>query len=183
MFSYFTYGVAATEVEIDTLTGDHVVRRADVIMDIGTSINPAIDIGQIEGAFTQGQGWSTIEEPLISSTTGVLLTRGPGGYKIPGFRDIPVDFRVRVISDSKNPYAVHSSKAVGEPPLFLGASVFWAIREAVKAARVENGFAAESFSFDCPATSERIRMACQDKITEFARTERGLNEKSWSCVA
>ena len=78
MFSYFTYGVACTEVEIDTLSGDHVVLSSHMIMDIGTPINPTIDIGQIEGAFTQGQGWCTIEEPLVSPTTGFLLTRGPG---------------------------------------------------------------------------------------------------------
>ena len=78
MFSYFTYGAACTEVEIDVLSGDHVVLRSDIIMDIGRSINPAIDVGQIEGAFVQGQGWCTIEEPLVSPTTGFLFTRGPG---------------------------------------------------------------------------------------------------------
>ena len=135
MFSYFTYGAACTEVEIDTLTGDHIVLRADVLMDIGRSLNPAIDVGQIEGAFVQGQGWSTIEEPLFSPTTGFLLTRGPGLYKIPGFKDIPVDFRIRFMDGVRNSRAIHSSKAVGEPPLFLGASVYFAIREAIKAAR------------------------------------------------
>ncbi|KAI8847735.1 molybdopterin binding aldehyde oxidase/xanthine dehydrogenase [Chytridium lagenaria] len=158
MFSYFTYGGACTEVEIDTLTGDHVVLRSDVVMDIGTPINPAIDIGQIEGAFAQGQGWCTIEEPLISPTSGFLFTRGPGGYKIPGFRDIPVDFRVRIVQGSRNARAVHSSKAVGEPPLFMGASVFYAVKEAIKAAR-ENGLTG-FFRLDSPATSERIRTSC-----------------------
>jgi xanthine dehydrogenase/oxidase len=83
MYSYFTYGAACTEVEIDVLTGDHVVVRADLVMDVGTPINPVIDVGQIEGAFVQGQGWTTIEEVLISSRSGGLITRGPGGYKIP----------------------------------------------------------------------------------------------------
>lgn len=92
-------------------------------------------MGQIEGGFVQGQGWCTIEEPLISPVTGALLTKGPGAYKIPGFRDIPVDFRVRFIRGSRNVHAVHSSKAVGEPPFFLGASVFYAIREAIKSSR------------------------------------------------
>jgi xanthine dehydrogenase/oxidase len=119
MFSYFTYGAACTEVEIDTLTGDHVVMRSDVIMDIGRSINPAIDVGQIEGAFVQGQGWCTIEEPLVSPSTGFLLTRGPGLYKIPGFKDIPVDFRIHFLEGVRNSRAIHSSKAVGEPPFFL----------------------------------------------------------------
>jgi xanthine dehydrogenase/oxidase len=80
-------------------------------------------------------GWCTIEEPLISPTTGFLFTRGPGAYKIPGFKDVPMDFRVTVMKGSKNKRAIHGSKAVGEPPLFMGASVFFAIKEAVKAAR------------------------------------------------
>ncbi|KAJ3065963.1 hypothetical protein HK102_007769 [Quaeritorhiza haematococci] len=182
LFNYFTYGAACTEVEIDTLTGDHVVLRSDIVMDIGKSINPAIDIGQIEGAFIQGQGWCTLEEPLISPTTGFLLTRGPGTYKIPGFRDIPVDFRVRIIKGVKNVRAIHSSKAVGEPPLFLGASVFWAVREAVKAAREENGLPGY-FRFDSPATSERIRMACGDKLAAMAKTVAKEGEKPWSIRA
>ncbi|TPX38095.1 hypothetical protein SmJEL517_g00330 [Synchytrium microbalum] len=156
MFSYFTYGAACCEVEVDTLTGDHVVLRADVVMDIGRSMNPAIDIGQIEGAFAQGQGWSTLEEPLVNPSTGVLLTRGPGAYKIPSLRDIPADFRIRIVKGSRNVRAVHSSKAVGEPPLFLGSSVYFAIREAIKAARKENGLSDDWFHLPVPATAERI---------------------------
>lgn len=146
MFNYFTYGAACTEVEIDVLTGDHAVIRSDIVMDIGKSLNPGIDIGQvilllsgsyfkIEGAFLQGQGFCTIEEPLISPVTGMLLTRGPGTYKIPGTKDVPLDFRVKIMKNSVNTRAIHSSKAVGEPPFFLGGSVFFALREAVKAAR------------------------------------------------
>ena len=135
MFSYFTYGAACTEVEIDTLTGDHVCLRSDIIMDIGRSLNPSIDVGQIEGAFVQGQGWCTIEEPLISPLNGRVLTRGPGNYKIPGFKDIPADFRVTFLKGARNARAIHSSKGVGEPPLFLGASVFFAIKEAIIDAR------------------------------------------------
>jgi len=180
MYSYFTYGAACTEVEVDILSGDHSVLRSDLVMDIGTSINPAIDIGQIEGAFAQGQGWCTIEEPLISPTTGTLLTRGPGAYKIPGFRDIPVDFRVRIVKGSRNVRAIHSSKAVGEPPFFLGASVFYAIRDAVKSARAENGVGDDHFIMDCPATSERIRLACGDKIALMSATVAKKGEKPWS---
>ncbi|KAJ3223049.1 hypothetical protein HK099_001576 [Clydaea vesicula] len=182
MYSYFTYGAACTEVEIDVLTGDHSVIRSDLVMDIGKSINPSIDIGQIEGAFTQGQGWCTIEEPLISASSGVLLTRGPGLYKIPGFRDIPVDFRVRLIKGSRNSRAIHSSKAVGEPPFFLGASVFFAIREAIKDARKENGIE-DYFVLDCPATSERIRMSCVDNLTKLAATPLKDGEKPFSIRA
>ena len=87
-----------------------MIIRTDIVMDIGKSMNPAIDIGQIEGAFVQGLGWCTIEEPLISPHTGQVLTRGPGVYKIPGFRDIPADFRVRIMKNAKNSRAIYSSK-------------------------------------------------------------------------
>ncbi|KAL5036700.1 hypothetical protein BDV3_005886 [Batrachochytrium dendrobatidis] len=183
MFNYFTYGAAVTEVEIDTLTGDHVVLRSDINMDIGCPINPAIDIGQIEGAFTQGLGWCTIEEPLVSATTGFHITRGPGMYKIPGFKDIPADFRVTVMDGVRNERAIHSSKAVGEPPLFLGASVFFALREAIQAARIENGASAEHYRLDSPATSERIRIACNDVFVRQASTPLKETELPWSVAA
>jgi xanthine dehydrogenase/oxidase len=178
MFSYFTYGVACTMVEIDTLSGDHVILSSDIIMDIGRPINPLIDIGQIEGGFTQGLGWCTIEEPLINKS-GFLLTRGPGLYKIPGFKDIPVEFNVTVMDQVQNDKAIHSSKAVGEPPLFLGASCFFAIREAIQAARVEYGLSREHFRLDSPVTSERLRMACMDEFTARSRTPLLPGERAW----
>ncbi|KAJ0175481.1 hypothetical protein K1T71_008640 [Dendrolimus kikuchii] len=163
-FNYFTYGVACTEVEIDCLSGDHQVIRTDIVMDLGESINPAIDIGQIEGGFVQGYGLFTMEE-LIYSPTGTLYSRGPGAYKIPGFGDIPLEFNVSLLKGAPNPRAVYSSKAVGEPPLFLACSAFFAIKEAIKAARADAGVPLE-FRFDSPATSARIRMACEDHITK-----------------
>ncbi|KAJ3256861.1 hypothetical protein HK103_005105 [Boothiomyces macroporosus] len=178
MFSYFTYGACCAEVELDTLTGDHIVQRADVIMDIGRPINPAIDVGQIEGAFVQGMGWSTIEEPLYSPTTGFLLTRGPGLYKIPGFKDIPVVFNVTVMDGVRNTRAIHSSKAVGEPPLFLGAAVMFALREAIKAARAEQGIGGY-FRLDSPATSERLRLSCVDEFVSASKTDLLPGEKPW----
>lgn len=108
-FNYFTYGVAVTEVEIDCLSGDHQVLRSDIVMDLGESLNPAIDIGQIEGGFVQGYGLFTIEE-LIYSPTGTLYSRGPGAYKIPGFGDIPLEFNVSLLKGAPNPRAVFSSK-------------------------------------------------------------------------
>nr|QEO19119.1 rosy [Mesovelia mulsanti] len=164
-FNYFTYGAACSEVEVDCLTGDHQVIRTDIVMDLGESLNPAIDIGQIEGAFVQGYGLFTIEDPVFSPT-GVLYSRGPGAYKIPGFSDIPAQFNVSLLKGAPNPRAVYSSKAVGEPPLFLASSVFFAIREAVEAARKDAGHD-EWFSFDSPATAASIRMACIDNITEM----------------
>lgn len=170
-FNYFTQGVACTEVEIDCLSGDSRIVRADILMDLGQSINPAIDIGQIEGAYVQGFGWCTMEELIWGDSqhtwvrTGQLFTRGPGTYKIPAFNDVPNDFRVHLM-DKSNKYAVHSSKAVGEPPFFLSCSAFFAIRSAIKAARQTRGLN-DYFVLNLPATSERIRMACSDDISNL----------------
>ncbi|KAJ3383778.1 xylitol dehydrogenase [Lobulomyces angularis] len=163
--NYFTYGAAVTEVEIDVLTGAHTVMRTDILMDVGKSINPALDIGQIEGGFIQGLGWCTIEDPLISSKTGKAKTICPDSYKVPGTKDIPLDFRVSLLKGSTNKRAVFSSKGIGEPPLFLGTSVFFAIRSAIQASRIENNKNVE-FTLNPPATSEKIRMLCEDNITD-----------------
>jgi xanthine dehydrogenase/oxidase len=119
MFFYFTQGVAAAEVEIDTLTGDWTTRRADIKMDVGRSINPAIDYGQIEGAFVQGQGLFTTEESLWQRSTGGIATRGPGNYKIPGFRDIPQVFNVSLLKDVnwENLRTIQRSRGVGKFPV------------------------------------------------------------------
>ncbi|XP_033106622.1 xanthine dehydrogenase/oxidase-like [Anneissia japonica] len=162
-FNYFTFGVAVSEVEVDCLTGDHVVLRTDIVMDVGDSINPAIDIGQIEGGFIQGYGLFTLEEHRWSPS-GQLLTKGPGFYKIPGFTDIPVEFNVSLLSGVPNKRAVCSSKAIGEPPLFLASSVFYAIKDAILSARHDAGTEG-IFRLDSPATAERIRMACADQFT------------------
>ncbi|XP_044734531.1 xanthine dehydrogenase isoform X2 [Chrysoperla carnea] len=162
-FNYFTYGFASTEVEIDCLTGDHKVLKTDIVMDLGESLNPAIDIGQIEGAFMQGYGLFCIEE-LLYSPTGTLYTRGPGAYKLPGFGDIPTEFNVSLLKGAPNPRAVYSSKAVGEPPLFLASSAFFAIKEAIASAREDAGVE-KHFKLDAPATCAKIRMACCDHLT------------------
>lgn len=111
LFEYFTYGVASSEVIIDCLTGDHQVLRTDIVMDVGESLNPAIDIGQIEGAFMQGYGFYTLEE-MVFSADGETLSRGPGAYKIPGFGDIPKVFNVSLLKGAPNPRAVYSSKVL-----------------------------------------------------------------------
>ncbi|KAG5636984.1 hypothetical protein H0H81_006190 [Sphagnurus paluster] len=163
LFMYFTQGVAATEVEVDTLTGDHTVLRVDIHMDVGKSINPAIDYGQIEGAFTQGQGWATIEESLWLRHNGAIFTQGPGAYKLPGFSDIPQVFNVSLLRDAEWPNlgSIKASKGIGEPPLFLGCSVALAIRHALQSARKDAGIT-ELQDFRFPLTSERIRMAAGD---------------------
>lgn len=177
-FHYFSYGVACSEVEIDCLTGDHKNLRTDIVMDVGSSLNPAIDIGQIEGAFVQGIGLFTLEE-LRYSPEGNLYTRGPGMYKIPAFGDIPTEFHVSLLRDCPNSKAIYSSKAVGEPPLFLSASVFYAIKDAIVSARAESGLTGP-FRLDSPATPERIRNACVDDFTKLCPPAKPGTFKPWS---
>ncbi|KAH7350995.1 putative xanthine dehydrogenase [Rhexocercosporidium sp. MPI-PUGE-AT-0058] len=193
MFYYFTQGVSAAEVEVDTLTGDWTCRRADIKMDIGRSINPSIDYGQIEGAFVQGMGLFTTEESLWfrgGPMKGQLATRGPGAYKIPGFRDIPQEFNVSLLKDVtwENLRTVQRSRGVGEPPLFMGSVVFFAIRDALKAARSQYGVAAEVgkdtkgdglLVLESPATPERIRTSCVDPIIKRALVTPKEGEKSF----
>uniref|UniRef100_A0A3B5LT49 Xanthine dehydrogenase n=1 Tax=Xiphophorus couchianus TaxID=32473 RepID=A0A3B5LT49_9TELE len=164
-FNYYSYGVACSEVEIDCLTGAHKNLRTTIVMDVGHSLNPAIDIGQVEGGFMQGLGLFTLEE-LHYSPQGVLLTRGPGSYKIPAFGDIPTQLTVSLLRDAPNEKAIFASKAVGEPPLFLAASVFYAIKDAVRAARAESQMMGP-FRLDSPASAERIRNACCDRFTKL----------------
>ncbi|XP_074031148.1 xanthine dehydrogenase isoform X2 [Leptinotarsa decemlineata] len=182
LYNYFTYGAACTEVEIDTLTGDHQVINTDIVMDLGESLNPAIDIGQIEGGFMQGYGLFVLEE-MVYSPRGDIFTRGPGTYKIPGFSDIPAEFNVSLLKGVSNPRAVYSSKAVGEPPLFLASSAFFAIKDAIKAAREESSLPATHFRFDAPATSARIRMACEDNITSRLKEPKPGSFEPWNVIA
>ncbi|KAG6629944.1 xanthine dehydrogenase 1-like isoform X1 [Carya illinoinensis] len=176
-FKYFTYGAAFAEVEIDTLTGDFHTRAANIFMDLGYSINPAIDVGQIEGAFIQGLGWVALEELKWGDAAhkwippGWLYTCGPGSYKIPSMNDVPFHFNVSLLKGHPNVKAIHSSKAVGEPPFFLASSVLFAIKDAIIAARAEVG-SNDWFPLDNPATPERIRMACLDEfITPFISSD------------
>ncbi|KAH3434847.1 hypothetical protein KXW39_002301 [Aspergillus fumigatus] len=180
MFFYFTQGVAAAEVEIDTLTGDWTPLRADIKMDVGRTINPSIDYGQIEGAFIQGQGLFTTEESLWHRASGQIFTKGPGNYKIPGFRDIPQVFNVSLLKDVEweNLRTIQRSRGVGEPPLFMGSAVFFAIRDALKAARKQWNVT-EVLSLQSPATPERIRVSCADPIIERVRVTPREGEKSF----
>ncbi|MES2090146.1 MAG: xanthine dehydrogenase molybdopterin binding subunit [Pseudomonadota bacterium] len=130
-FQYFAYGASVSEVLIDTLTGESKLLRTDLLHDVGQSINPAIDIGQIEGAFIQGMGWLTTEELVWHPQTGRLMTHAPSTYKIPTASDCPADFRVKLFGNTNTEDTIHRSKAVGEPPLLLSFSVFLALRDAV----------------------------------------------------
>jgi xanthine dehydrogenase/oxidase len=157
-FNYQVFGTGCTEVEIDCLTGEVSIIRTDIVMDVGESLNPAIDIGQIEGAFVQAMGWVTMEEVGVTPD-GHLTATGPFTYKIPGVADIPQEFNVSLLRGSSNPRAVYSSKAIGEPPFLLVSSVFFAIKNAVKEARKDANLDSQ-FAFCPPATAEKIRIAC-----------------------
>ncbi|KAA8579667.1 hypothetical protein FQN60_006760 [Etheostoma spectabile] len=176
-YAYFTFGACFCEVELDCLTGDYRTVKTDIVMDIGRSVNPSMDIGQIEGAFMQGLGLYTLEE-LKFSPSGLLYTRGPSQYKIPAVCDVPLRFNVYLLPDSHNPHAIYSSKGIGEPALFLGSSVFFAIKDAVAAARSESGFVGP-FPLDSPATPERACLACASPFTQKVKT---LKHWRWSTV-
>ena len=157
-FFYYAYGACIAEVAIDTLTGENRVLRADILEDCGTSLNPAIDLGQIEGGFVQGMGWVTMEE-LWWDGEGRLRTHGPSTYKIPGSRDVPPVFNVHILEDSPNPHpTIFRSKAVGEPPLMLALSVWLAIRDAVSSLAGHRRFV----RLDPPATPERVLAAVEE---------------------
>ena len=133
-FFYFAYGAAVSEVIVDTLTGENRITRVDILHDCGDSLNPAVDLGQVEGGFVQGAGWLTAEE-LCWNDAGQLTTHAPSTYKIPTCSDLATDFRVQLLQNAANREdTIYRSKAVGEPPLMLALSVFHAIRDAISTA-------------------------------------------------
>ena len=152
-FYYFAYGAACSEVAIDTLTGESRVLKVDILHDVGNSINPAIDIGQIEGGFVQGMGWLTTEQ-LMWNEKGLLTTHAPSTYKIPTAGDVPAHFKVALWPEPNREDNVFGSKAVGEPPLMLAISVFEALRDAVAQARPGH-----PVRLDAPATAENVLRA------------------------
>lgn len=156
-FFYFAYGAAVAEVAIDTLTGENRLLRVDILHDAGRSLNPAVDRGQVEGGFLQGVGWLTSEE-LWWDAKGVLATHAPSTYKIPTARDWPAAANVRLLENSPNAEdTIHRSKAVGEPPLMLGMSVFHALRDAVGSCGAPRALV----PLDAPATPEAVLHAVE----------------------
>ncbi len=156
-FYYFAFGAACTEVVVDTLTGEYKMLRTDILHDVGASLNPAIDIGQVEGGYIQGMGWLTTEE-LVWNAKGKLMTNGPAGYKIPAVADMPADLRVKLVENRKNPEdTVFHSKAVGEPPFMLGIAAWCAIKDAVASL----GDYRHQPRIDAPATPERVLWGCE----------------------
>ncbi|XP_023568150.1 aldehyde oxidase 2-like isoform X1 [Octodon degus] len=177
-FPYYVFGAACSEVEVDCLTGAHRKLRTDIVMDAGCSLNPALDIGQVEGAFLQGAGLYTCEE-LLYSPEGALLSQGPGEYKIPTVADVPEEFNVTLLPSSQTHRTLYSSKGLGESGMFLGSSVFFAICDAVAAARRDRALP-EDFTVRSPATPERVRMACEDRFTEMIPRDDPGTVKPWS---
>ena len=162
-FYYFAYGAACTEVAIDTLTGESRVLAVDILHDVGHSLNPAIDVGQIEGGFVQGMGWLTTEElvweaPDAARNPGALSTKAPSTYKIPAAGDVPEHLRVALWHEPNREDNVGGSKAVGEPPFMLAISVWEALRDAVAQARANAGLTGP-VKLDAPATAERVLKA------------------------
>jgi xanthine dehydrogenase large subunit len=154
-FFYYSCGASVSEVKVDTFTGTYTIPRVDILHDVGESINPAIDLGQVEGGFIQGMGWLTTEE-LVWGQDGRLQTNGGASYKIPAVGDTPKQFNVALLQDSKNHEAtIFHSKAVGEPPFMHGISVWSALRDAVWAAGGEQ----VNPQLDAPATPERVLWA------------------------
>ena len=156
-FYYFAYGAAVSEVLVDTLTGEYKLLQVDILHDVGSSLNPALDIGQIEGGFIQGAGWLTMEQ-LWWNEAGRLMTHAPSTYKIPLAGDVPAKFHVQLVQNKPNLEAtIYRSKAVGEPPLMLAMSVFYALKQAVESVG-EHQFAS---GLNAPATPEEILLAVE----------------------
>jgi xanthine dehydrogenase large subunit len=167
-FYYFAYGAAVTEAAIDTLTGENRLLRVDILHDTGRSLNPAIDLGQIEGGYVQGAGWLTTEE-LVWDDKGRLLTHAPSTYKIPACSDRPLDMRIAIFARGSNVEdTIYRSKAVGEPPLMLAISALVALSDAVAAAADYRVYPA----LDAPATPERILDAV-DRVRAAAQEADG----------
>jgi xanthine dehydrogenase large subunit len=153
-FYYYAYGAAVSEVEIDAFTGQYRVLRADLLEDVGESLSPLVDRGQIEGGFIQGVGWLTLEE-LVWDAEGRLATNGASTYKLPSWSEMPAEFHVNFLTRAAEPGVVFGSKAVGEPPLMLALSVREAIRDAVAS------FGPGIVEMDSPCTPERVFFAIQ----------------------
>jgi xanthine dehydrogenase large subunit len=171
-FFYFAYGVAATEVLVDCFTGEYRFTRADLLHDCGDSLNPAIDLGQVEGGYLQGLGWLTMEE-LWWDADGRLRTHAPSTYKIPTARDLPADFRVRLVNGKPNPAeTIFRSKAVGEPPLMLAISGWLALKDAVAAAA-----GTQRVHLDAPATPERVLLAIEAAKRKLAAAPEAVAAK------
>lgn len=167
-FHYFTYCAAVIETEVDILTGESQIRRVDIMCDFGESLNPTIDIGQVEGAFVMGLGCFLSEDIIFDGQSGSILNDGTWEYKPPTTKDIPIDWRIHLLPDTPNPYGIHSSKAVGEPPISLSVGALLANKLAVQAARQDLFGSNDFIPSVAPYTVERVQQSVGltlDKLT------------------
>lgn len=164
---YNSYGAMVSEVELDVLTGEMLVNRLDVLYDCGTSINPELDVGQVEGAIAMGLGYYLMEALKFDPVTGQNLTTGTWEYKPPTSKDIPVDMRVSLLKNAPNPLGILGSKAVGEPPLCMTCSALFAARRAIESAKSDAKLPATYVPLDAPATVEKRQLACMTDPSEF----------------
>ncbi len=176
-FLYYTNGAAVAEVQIDRYTGELHVPRVDLLMDIGIPINPGIDRGQILGGFIQGMGWCTTEE-LKYNDQGVLLSHSPTTYKIPNISDLPPEFHLQLFNNPDSNVSLKRSKAVGEPPLLLGISVWCAVKDALAQAATTASLETVIPVLDLPATNEQILM----RLTDLLKCNKSNVAKSTSLV-
>eukprot|EP01104_Vermistella_antarctica_P002504 TRINITY_DN12741_c0_g1_i1.p1 TRINITY_DN12741_c0_g1~~TRINITY_DN12741_c0_g1_i1.p1 ORF type:complete len:1615 (-),score=361.72 TRINITY_DN12741_c0_g1_i1:55-4899(-) len=166
-FDYSSYGVCCSQVQVDLLTGDVQVLRTDILVDVGKSMNPALDIGQIEGAFVMGLGYMLTEQVEIDQSTGILLSLGTWNYKPPSSADIPIEFNVTLLKNAPAQSSnVLSSKATGEPPMALSCSCFYAVRHAINDARAANNLS-PIYTIDAPMTVDVIQQSCGVTPTQF----------------
>ncbi|XP_067671800.1 xanthine dehydrogenase/oxidase-like [Haliotis asinina] len=167
MFQYFSYSAAVTEVELDVLTGESQIRRVDILFDCGESLNPTIDIGQIEGAYLMGVGGFMFEEVKYDSKTGGVLNDGTWEYKPPLAKDVPIDWRIKLLADTRNPLGIRGSKASGEPPIVLSSGVYYSLKQAMEAAQLDNTGSSEFQPSVAPLTVERLRLGCGFNIAKM----------------
>ena len=170
-FNYFVYASAVTMVEVDLLTGQTQVLRTDIVYDCGNSLNPMIDVGQIEGAMVMGIGTWLTEETTYDEISGKLTSNGTWDYKPPCSKDIPLELNVTLLKDNPNVEGILGAKATAEPPMILTNSVYFAVRRCIELGRLENGLApknAGTFELDAPATAERVvALVGSDPMKDF----------------
>ena len=158
--------MTCAEVELDVLTGERQINRVDILFDVGESVNPLIDVGQIEGGFVMAIGFFLLEETKYDVTSGENLASGTWDYKVPSSKDIPVDFRVNLVNWSPNPLGIVRSKAVGEPPMLMACSLMFALKDAIHEARRHLG-ESEHFELHAPMTVRNTFEACLPNLSSY----------------
>ncbi|EGD72878.1 hypothetical protein PTSG_04607 [Salpingoeca rosetta] len=167
-FDYNSYGMVANQVQVDILTGEVQILRTDILFDCGQSMNPAIDIGQVEGGYVMGLGYFLTEEILYDKKSGRLVTDGTWEYKPPSSKDIPIDFRVNLLKNAPNPVGVLRSKASGEPPTCMASSVVFAVKQAIESSLKERGEMPDYLAVNAPLTPENIQQLCKVSPKQFS---------------